>query len=157
NTIYVDMVPFYVGEKVFETGIYLPTGTAKLPFALRREMGEGTANLLLQSDIHQNKAYDITNTELYSFEDVATVLSDLSGKRVAYKNADTDAFKKILKERNEPEQTISMFTALLTDFKNHQFEKATNDLERLLGRRPATLKEALKELYRMSYPKRILC
>ncbi len=148
NTIYADMVPFYVGENVFETGIYLPTGTAKLPFALRREMGEGAANLLLQSDLHQNKAYDITNTELYSFDDVAKVLSDLSGKIVTYTDADVDEFKKLLKERNEPDQTIFMFTALLTDFKNHQFEKTTNDLEELLGRRPATLKEALKELYK---------
>lgn len=144
NTIYVDMVPVYVGDKVFETGIILPTGTGKVPFALRGEMGEATANLLLQSEQHQNKAYDITNTELYSFEDVAKALSDLSGKTVTYTNTDVNAFTKMLKERNEPEQIIFMFTALLTDFKNHQFEKATNNLEKLLGRKPATLKEGLK-------------
>lgn len=149
NSIYVDMVPFYVGEKVFDTGIYLPTGNAKLPFALRREMGEATANLLLQSEQHQNKAYDITNTELYSFEDVANALSDLSGKTVTYTNADIDEFTKMLQARNESEQTIFMFTALLTDFKNNQFATVTNDLERLLGRKPATLKEALKELYKL--------
>ena len=149
NNIYVDMVPIYVGEKVFETGIYLPAGDGKLPFALRREMGEGSANLLLQSDQHQNKTYDITNTELYSYEDVAKALSELSGKTVTYTNADLDQFTKILKERNLPEQVIFIFTAFLTDFKNHQYEKATGDLERLLGRKPATLKDALKELYRL--------
>ncbi|HEY5371085.1 MAG TPA: SDR family oxidoreductase [Hanamia sp.] len=85
NNIYVDMVPMYVGEKVFETGIFLPAGDGKLPFALRREMGEGTANLFLQSEQHQNKTYDITNTELYSFEDIAKVLSELSGKTITYK------------------------------------------------------------------------
>lgn len=149
NNIYVDMVPMYVGEKVFETGIYLPPGNGKLPFALRREMGEATANLLLQSEQHQNKAYDITNTELYSFEDIARVLSGLSGKIITYPNADLDEFTKMLKERNMPEQFIFIFTAFVTDFKNHQYEKATNDLEKLLGRKPATLKEALKELYKL--------
>jgi len=149
NNIYVDMVPVYVGEKVFETGIYLPAGTGKLPFALRREMGEGTANLLFQSEGHQNKTYDITNTELYSFEDVANVLSELSGKTITYTNADLDEFTKMLKERNMPEHFIFIFTAFLSDFKNHQYEKATNDLEKLLGRKPATLKEALKELYKL--------
>ena len=149
NNIYADMVPVYVGEKVFETGIYLPAGTGKVPFALRREMGEGTANLFLQSEQHQNKVYDITNTELYSFEDVAKALSELSGKIITYTDADLDEFTKILKERNVPEQFIFIFTAFVTDFKNHQYEKPTNDLEKLLGRKPATLKEALKELYKL--------
>ena len=149
NNIYVDMVPIYAGEKVFETGIYLPAGTGKLPFALRREMGEGAANLLLQSDRHQNKTYDITNTELYSFEDVAKALSELSGKVITYTNADVDDFKKMLKERNVPAEFIFIFTAFLTDFKNHQYEKVTDDLEKLLGRKPATLKAALKELYKL--------
>jgi len=148
NNIYADMVPIYVGEQVFETGINLPAGTGKTPFALRREMGEGSANLLLQSDQHQNKTYDITNTELYSYEDVARVLSELSGKVVAYTNIDLDKFTKMLKERNLPEPVVFIFTAFLTDGKNHQYEKATDDLEKLLGRRPATLKEALKELYK---------
>ncbi|HEY5371084.1 MAG TPA: hypothetical protein VIJ75_19040 [Hanamia sp.] len=48
-----------------------------------------------------------------------------------------------------PEHIISIFTAFVTDFKNHQYEKATYDLEKLLGRKPATLKEALKELYKL--------
>ncbi|MEO8852316.1 MAG: SDR family oxidoreductase [Ginsengibacter sp.] len=149
NNIYADMVPIYVGEKVFETGIYLPAGSGKVPFALRREMGEGTANLLLQSDRHQSKTYDITNTELYSFEDVASVFSELSGKIITYTDADIDEFTKTLKEGNIPEQFIFIVTAFITDFKNHQYEKTTNDLEKLLGRKPATLKEALKELYKL--------
>lgn len=149
NNIYADMLPMYVGEKVFETGIYLPAGTGKVPFALRREMGEGTANLLLQSEQHQNKTYDITNIELYSFEDVAEVLSELSGKEIIYANADLDEFTKKMETGNLPEHVVSIFIAFVTDFKNHQYEKATGDLERLLGRKPATLKEALKEIYKL--------
>ena len=148
NNIYVDTVPMYVGEKVFETGIFLPAGMGKVPFALRREMGEGTANLLLQSEQHQSKTYDITNTQLYSFEDVAKVLSELSGKIISYTDADLDEFTKMLKEHNVPEEFIFIATAFVTDFKNHQYEKATNDLEKLLGRKPATLHEALKEVYK---------
>lgn len=149
NNIYADMLPIYVGEKVFETGIYLPAGIGKLPFALRREMGEGTANLLLQSEQHLGKTYDITNIELYSFEDVAHVLSELSGKTITYTNANLDEFKKKLEEHHVSEKIIFIFSAFVTDFKNHQYEKATNDLEKLLGRKPATLKEALKELYKL--------
>lgn len=147
NSIYTDMIPMYVGENVFKKGIFLPAGTGKVPFALRREMGEGTANLLLQSEYHRNKTYDITNTESYSFADVAKALSELSAKIVTYTDADRDEFVEILKNNNESEQFIFFLTALITDFKNHQYEKTTDDLAELLGRKPAALKEALRELY----------
>ena len=149
NNIYVDMVPMYVGEKVFETGIYLPAGNGKVPFALRREMGEATANLLLESEQHQNKIYEITNTELYSFEDVARVLSELSGKQITYTDANIDEFTKMLIAHKMSAHIIPIFTAFVTDFKNHQYEKTSDELKTLLGRKPSTLKEALKELYKL--------
>jgi NAD(P)H dehydrogenase (quinone) len=149
NNIYADMLPMYVGEKVFESGINLPAGTGKVPFALRREMGEAAANILLQSGQHENKTYELTNAELYSFEDVAEILSDLSGKSINYTDANLEAFTKTWKAHNMPESVLFIFTAFITDFKNHQYEKTSMDLEKLLGRKPATLKEALKELYKL--------
>ncbi|MBI3233286.1 MAG: NAD(P)H-binding protein, partial [Bacteroidetes bacterium] len=47
NTLYTDGVPMFVGEKVFETGIILPAGDGKVPYALRGEMAEATDNVLL--------------------------------------------------------------------------------------------------------------
>jgi NAD(P)H dehydrogenase (quinone) len=149
NNIYADMLPVYVGNNVFESGIYLPAGDGKLPFALRREMGEAIANVIVQSDEHQNKTFNITNNQLYSFDDVAKILSALSGKTVSYKSADPNTFKDVLKEKNVPEPIIEILTAFLADFKNHQYETATDDLEKLLGRKPATLNEALKELFKL--------
>lgn len=49
----------------------------------------------------------------------------------------------------QSEHVVSIFIAFVTDFKNHQYEKATGDLEKLLGRKPATLNEALKEIYKL--------
>jgi NAD(P)H dehydrogenase (quinone) len=149
NNIYADMLPVYVGNNVFESGIYLPAGDGKLPFALRREMGEAIANVIVQSDEHQNKTFNITNNELYSFDDVAKILSALSGKTVSYKSADPNKFTEALKDKNVPEHVIEILTAFVTDFKNHQYETVTDDLEKLLGRKPATLKEALKELLKL--------
>jgi NAD(P)H dehydrogenase (quinone) len=150
NNIYTDMLLIYLGNKVFETGrINLPAGDGKLPFALRREMGEATANLLIEIEQHQYKIYELTNNVLYSFEDIALTLSALYGKPITYSNIDLDLFKKTMAAHNMPEKIISVAAAFITDFKNHQYENATNDLEKLLGRKPADLKEALKELYNL--------
>ena len=148
NTLYTDDIPMFVGEKVLETGIHLPAGSGKVPYALRREMGEAAANILLQSE-HENQVYDITGTELYSFQDVARELSQLSGKAVTYTDSDADTLAEQLKVAGVPEMLIMLALGFSADIKNHQFEELSQDLEQLLGRKPASLSIGLKELYQL--------
>ena len=150
NTPYTGATPLVGGEKVIETGISLPTGNGKVPFALRREMGEAAANVLLQNG-HENKTYEITAGELYSYKDVADALSALSGKAVTYTDADPVTFPAKLKEFGLPEIVVLLVTGFSADIKNHEFEIVTNDLEKLLGRKPASLKEGLKEVFGFVY------
>lgn len=146
NTLYTDMTPFFVGEQVFETGIYLPAGTGRVPFALRNEMGEATANVLLQ-DGHENKTYEITGSKLYAYEDIASELSSLSGKTVTYTDANATDYADKLKQLGVPEYVIFMLGGFAADIKNKHFEIVSSDLESLLGRKPASLKEGLKLVY----------
>jgi NAD(P)H dehydrogenase (quinone) len=149
NNIYADMLLAFLGDQVLEKGISLAAGEGKLPFALRREMGEAFANVLRNTEPHQNQTYEIANTELYSFNDIAETLSQLSGKAVTYTDTDPVEFENILRERHLPAHVISIFSAFVADFKNHQYETTSNDLEKLLGRKPASLYAALKELYKL--------
>ena len=148
NTLYTGATPLYGGEKVIKTGIYLPAGNGKVPFALRREMGEAAANLLLQNE-HKNQTYEITGSDLYSYKDVADAFSALSGKTVNYADADPVTFPAKLKEFGLPEIVVMLVTSFSADVKNHQFENVTQDLEKLLGRKPASLKEGLKEVFNL--------
>jgi Predicted nucleoside-diphosphate-sugar epimerases len=146
NTLYADTIPDFIGQDVFETGIYLPAGDGKVPFALRSEMGEATANVLLSSG-HANKIYHLTGNDLYSYDDIAAELSRLSGKKVIYNNPDCTVYSEKLKESGVPEQFVSFLTGFITDKKNRQYENTSTDLENLLGRKPTTIGEVLKELY----------
>jgi NAD(P)H dehydrogenase (quinone) len=148
NTLYTDGIPFFAGEQVFETGIYFPAGNGSVPFALRDEMGEATANVLLQ-DGHENKTYSVTGSKLYSYEDVASELSALSGKTITYAQANTAEYINKLKQTGMPEYLVDMLSGFGTDIKNKQFETVHNDLETLLGRKPASLKEGLKLIYNL--------
>ena len=63
NVLYMDTIPQFVGgEKVFETGINLSAGEGKVSYALRSEMGEAIANVLLE-DYGDNKIYQFTGSE----------------------------------------------------------------------------------------------
>lgn len=148
NTLYMDGIPMFAGEKVFESGIVLPAGNGKTPYALRREMGEAAANVLLQ-DGHDNKVYEITGSELYSYAKVAKTLSELSGKSIAYTDADARSFPEQLKQAGVPEFVAFLVAGFAADTKNNQFETISKDLENLLGRKPTNLEEGLKEIYNL--------
>ncbi len=148
NVLYMDSIPGFVGEKVFETGIRVPAGQGRLPFALRSEMGEGIANALLESDC-ANRTYKFTGSEAYSFDDVAAALTRLSGKEVNYTPAEKSAFEAQMKERGVPEIMVQRVAGFLTDIKNGQEDEVSPDLENMLGRKPASLEQGLKALFKL--------
>ncbi len=148
NVLYMDAIPQFVGEKVFDTGVYLPAGQGKVAYALRSEMGEAIANVLLDGGC-DNRIYNFTGSEAYSFDDVAATLTNLSGKEVKYTSAGTSAFEAQMKERGVPEIIAQRVVGFLTDIKNGQEEEVSSDLENQLGRKPASLKEGLKALFKL--------
>ena len=148
NSLYTDGLPLFTGEHAVETGIFLPAGDGKVPYALRDEMAEAAANLLA-SDVTESRIYEITGSEAYSFGDVAQILSELSGKEVGYVKAEADAFEAKMKELGVPDFAIGLVSAFAADIKAGRHEKVSGDLEELLGRKPASFKESLKSFYNL--------
>ncbi len=54
-----------------------------------------------------------------------------------------------MKERGTPEPVIKKVVGFITDIKNGQEEEVSSDLENQLGRKPATLKEGLKTVFKL--------
>ena len=148
NVLYMDTIPIFVGENVFEKSISLPTGHGRASFALRSDMGEAIANALLEGDCG-NRIYRFTGSEACSFEDVAAALTRLSGKEVTYTSADRVAFETRMKERGLPDVAVQRASGFLTDIKNGQEDEVTPDLEKLLGRKPTSLDVGLKTLFKL--------
>ncbi|WP_258100604.1 SDR family oxidoreductase [Marinoscillum pacificum] len=146
NTLYMDVLPIFVGKKVFESGIFQPAGDGKVAFALRKEMGEAIANVL-SNEICENKTYKFTNSEAYSFYDVAEALTILSGKEVKYHPVDISTFQERMRPTGISQSMLQKVVEFNTDIKNGQEDEITNDLEAKLGRKPTTLQEGLKTLF----------
>jgi NAD(P)H dehydrogenase (quinone) len=149
NILYMDTIPVYTGgAKVFETGINLPAGDGKVAYALRSEMGEAMANVLAQ-DSCENQIYHFTGAEAYTYADVATALTQLSGKPITYTAVAPEAYQTALEERGLPAPVIQLFGGFMIDIKNGQEADIYPDLEQALGRKPATLTEGLKVLFKL--------
>jgi len=148
NILYLDVLPFYVGADGLTKGLHLPAGQGQVPYALRREMGEAIANWLATGPC-DNTTYVLTGSRQCSFADVAAGLSALTGKEVTYTPVENTAFEALMQERGAPALMAQRIMSFLVDIKNGQEEDVTNDLENLLGRKPASLHEGLKAVFKL--------
>jgi NAD(P)H dehydrogenase (quinone) len=146
NTLYADNIRMFIGEKAVDKGIFFPAGNGKVAYATRADLAEATA-VILTSTGHENKAYLLTGPKGYSFNDIATDLSALAGKTVAYTDADPAAFIDTLKKLGLPEQTVNFISAFGAAIKSNDFDIVDPKLENLLGRKPTRLRTYLKEAY----------
>lgn len=146
NTLYMDFIPMFIGDKVLETGVYWPSGDGQLAAVLREEMAEAIANVLA-TEGHENKEYLIGNTEAVSFGEVASLISKASGKEVAYTSPSQDEYKATLTSAGVPAEYIGMFAGFAEAIKQGEFDTTTTELEKLLGRKPTTAANYLQSVY----------
>ncbi|RYU83368.1 SDR family oxidoreductase [Hymenobacter persicinus] len=146
NILYMDTLPLFTGPHVVETGISLPAGAGRVAYALRREMGEAMANVLLAAP-GDNRTYHFTGGTAYSFADVAAALTAAAGRPVTYSPVPVADFAAGMQARGVPAPAIERTIGFLTDIKNGQEAHVSPDLEAALGRPPATLAQAIRELY----------
>jgi NAD(P)H dehydrogenase (quinone) len=146
NNLYMDYVPMFLGEKVLETGVFWPAGNGKLAAVTREDMAEAAANVLTGSG-HENKSYHISAPENFSLGDVATILSEVSGKAVPYLDPLAEDYKKALQQAGVPAEYIGVFAGFAEATKQGEFDATSTDLEKLLGRKPLAINEFLQSVY----------
>jgi NAD(P)H dehydrogenase (quinone) len=147
NALYLDTLPIFVGvAQVFETGIHLPVGHGRVSFALRSELAEAIARVL-----HEPAADDqtllLTAHRAWSFHEIASALSEIAGRPVAYVDIDRATYEANMRRRGLPDPVIERIYGFYGDIRDGQLDEVSPELERLLGRRPAELREGLSQVF----------
>jgi NAD(P)H dehydrogenase (quinone) len=121
-------------------------GSARVPYIARKDIARGIAAAVLQWDLH-GKVYDIQPAVAHSLDEIATMISHSSGKKVIYKTATEAEFVKHL----EPSWGAAapfgarLYTTMYRGAANGEF-KVTNDLVELTGEPAHPMKEFIAEL-----------
>lgn len=147
NNIYADYIPMFVGHNVTETGIFFPAGEAPVAFTLRNDMAEAAA-IVLSSEGHENKDYTLSNTEAVTFHDIAKFISEASGKEVGYVSPDSATFVEVLTNAGLPAEIIGVTAGFAEGFKQGEFSSTETDLDKILGRKPGSVKDFLAGVYK---------
>jgi NAD(P)H dehydrogenase (quinone) len=146
NGYYFEGLNYLIGGEVPQAEIRVPAGEGKIALVKRTELAAATATLLT-SEGHDNQEYTMTGSEAYSFHDVARELSGLAGRPIAYNSSEPAPYIAQKVAAGFPD-FVATFFAQWGDAAKHGMLAGTHDtVERLLGRKPTSLREYLKTAY----------
>jgi NAD(P)H dehydrogenase (quinone) len=146
NTIYADAVDFLLGPDVLEAGISFPSGDGRLTYATRSELGEALAVLAVHGG-YTNQEITLTNSESWSSTDISKMLTDISGQDVPFLNGNRAAYIAHLESKGLPNKYADFGADWAEAKQAGEFEVVDPTLEKLLGRKPTTLKTYLETIY----------
>jgi len=140
--LYLDYLPMMLGDFNESKKIFYPAGSGKVSFVLRNDIAEGIVNILTSTG-HENKIYNFTPSNSYSFQDISKMLSELTTTSIDYIDISLDAFAEGMRKYQVLEYVISLSAELAALIKENALLKPDTQLETLLGRKPIDTKDFL--------------
>ncbi|MDX9874337.1 MAG: SDR family oxidoreductase [Spongiibacteraceae bacterium] len=154
---YADAIVEAVAPMALATGVWKASaGAGKVAFVTRRDC-VACAVAVLTSPGHEDRVYNITGPELLSFGDAAAILAEVAGRPVEYHQVTADEMYATFDALGIPREAqddqmirgfawssddmVSFETALRSGY----FEVLSDDVERLLGRRPQSFRSFAEE------------
>lgn len=135
NTYYTEyfIVPQEMKRAVESGKLYSLAQGRSINFVSRNDMAKAAA-VVLTSDEHLNKIYEITAPKAYSYQDIADTLTEVSGKNVAYVETNIEAYGAYLDEIGVPKEFQMWDSGMMQPgFANGWGENTDSALADLIG------------------------
>ena len=126
------------------TGVLaLPAGNVREPFVDADDIAE-VAVEALTGDGHDGKLYEVTGPQLLTFDDVAALLSEISGRDVVYLPMGFDDFHAAV-AAEQGTDAATLLTELCREVFDGRNESTTDGVSQALGRGPRDVRAVLSE------------
>jgi uncharacterized protein YbjT (DUF2867 family) len=127
--------------------VVLPKVDALEPFVDTDDIADVAVAALI-SDNHSKKIYELTGPELLSFETAVAEISESIQRPIAYREISMKEYVAMLREYQLPEDFIWLVQYLFTEVLDGRNESLTNDIEKVLGRKPTSFNEYIAKTNR---------
>lgn len=142
---YLPQVPTYL-----EHGVVGAAGDGRISGATRADLADAAAAALLADD-SAGRVFELGG-ESFSLADLADAVSEASGREVSYTEVSGDQLTEILVGAGVPRGYAEVLVDAESGIARGELEVTTGDLERLIGRRPTTYRQAVAEAVRALAP-----
>jgi NAD(P)H dehydrogenase (quinone) len=143
--LYTEFLQSILGEQFSKTStIFFPAGDGKVAFTLRSDLAAG-AVAIITGEGHENKTYNFFAEKTYSFNDLAAILSKITGKKVSYISPENTEYKTELSKAGVPEIYVNLLASFAEAIKQGEFDASDSTLSKLIGRECVGVEEFLKD------------
>ncbi|CCF41403.1 AFUA_2G17970 family ergot alkaloid biosynthesis protein [Colletotrichum higginsianum] len=132
------------GAIVDESTIYSATADGKIPWVATEDIAACAYQLLTQEDA-PNDQYLILGPELLAYDDIATILSEVLGRKIVHKKLSTQELVDRFAGQGMPRDYAEMMGGLDTAIKNGSEDRTNSVVLALTGRRPRTFRETAEK------------
>ncbi len=142
NNVYVEGAVL-VAEQALQSGrLVTNAGDGGTAYVSRHDCARAAAAVLL-TDGHEKEAYDITGTEAVTQEQLAELISDLTGAPIELVALPDDAYFDHLIDSGVPQAVADVMSSFGEATRGGFLGKVTSDVVDLTGRPPAALRDVL--------------
>lgn len=126
--------------------IVVPVKKALTSFIDAEDIGEITAKVLSEPELHQNRGYSITGLEAIDYWKAANILSQELGRQITYTNPKPSLAKKYWIEiRGMEKEYCTVMGMLYMMTRLGAAKKVTPVFEQVMGKKPQTFQQFVKK------------
>jgi NAD(P)H dehydrogenase (quinone) len=128
-----------------ETGMFYGcAGDGKVAYVTRQDCANSAAGALINAARYENTVFEITGPASYSGAEVASLVSEIKNKKIAYKDLSPEEYKAALIKSGLPEHVAELFVSFDLSTKHGDVASVSDAVEELSGEAPHDLRSFLK-------------
>lgn len=131
---------FWIHGILSQQKILLPVGQAKGSFIDARDIAAVAAALLVNADF-DNQAFNLTGGEALDHDQVAEILSEVTGKKIVYAEISPEAMREGLLGAGLPADYAEFLLLILGFFKAGYAAQITPEVEKITGQKPISFQQ----------------
>jgi len=135
----------YRRDLVEDDRLYVPAGDGRVAWVDVRDVAELAALAFADPAGHAGRGYTLTGPEAVGFEHAATLLTAALGRPIRYEPAELRPYVGHLRRRGLPAAQVAVQTLIHANLRSGRGAGTDPTLERLLGRRPRTLADYVRD------------
>lgn len=132
--------------------LFVPAGNGRTSFIDARDIAAVAVRALSVPHI-VNGGIDLTGAEALTYSEVAAVFSEVLGRRITYSNPTPPRFGLEMQKRGMKPEFVNVMILIYNTNRFGLAARVTNDVERILGRKPLTVGDFVQDFRHLFTPK----
>lgn len=144
NGIYLDPLVDWAPALAEMGRLPYPVSRGRVAYVSRDDLARASA-AACALDRHADQVYDLTGLRALSMPDLASALTDATGRTIRFDEVTEGEFAAICRADSVPEPDIAILTSLYRAADNREFEQVSDDIRLLTGVAPMAAEDYLRE------------